>query len=308
MQLARLAAAATCSIALGALGGCFRDGAKAPPLENRAGAPRAVSTSDLLAFLPKDSEVVIGLDARQLLGSPLWQHFEPRVLRAIGQDMEQFRKACGYDPVAALRGVTIGMKTGEPEEAVFVVRGLPRDQTMACLGRVLARQGQVTVQGKIVLLPGEPAAALTFVDATTLVLATSRDELEEALAAGAPLRTSRAFAELWGQIDPKHAAWMIANGAARAFSSMASMGVRPRAMLGSIALGDGVTLFGRLRLPTADEATQLAAVGQAQLGAVQSMVSKIELGAEGPDVTLRVEMTDAQVQALAGLLLPLVSP
>lgn len=308
MQLARLAAAAAIAMCSLAPGACFRGGAKAPPLENRAGAARAVSSADLLAFLPKDSEVVIGLDARQLLGSPLWQHVQPRVLRAIGQDMEEFRKACGYDPVAALRGVTIGMKTGEPEEAVFVVRGLPRDQTMACIGRVLAGQGQVTVQGKIVLLPGEPAAALTFVDATTLVLATSRDELEEALAAGAPLRSSRAFSELWSQIDPKHAAWMIANGAARAFSSMASMGVRPRAMLGSIALGDGVALLGRLRLQTADEATQLAAVGQGQLGAFQSMVSKIELGAEGPDVTLRVEMTDAQLQSLAGLVLPMISP
>jgi hypothetical protein len=284
-----------------ALGACYRSGAGG----TEQGRPPGGS-GDELAFLPQDSELVVGLDARQILASPLWKHFEPRIMRRIGKSVQDFRAMCGYDPLVALRGMTVGVKLAEPIDGVFVVRGLPRDQTIACAGRALG-QTQLQIKGGIITVPGDgqrrPPAVMAFADATTLVIATSRERLDAALAAGAPLRRSGAFSVLWALVDARHPLWGIVNGTSHAFDSLSALGVRPRAVLGSIELAGGLSLTGRMRLGTPDEATQLASLGQAQAGALQSMADKVEVGADGPDVTLRVDLSIAQVDSLAGIAL-----
>jgi hypothetical protein len=307
MVLARLVlVAATGSLALGA---CYRDRAPGGPLEHRAERARtAAASGDALAFLPIDSEIVLGLDARQIFASPLWKRFEPQLLGLLGKDLPDFQARCGYDPFAELRGVTIGAKAGDPLDGVLVVRGLPRDKTMACIGRALPQRARITVEGGIITVPGDgddPPAVMSFAGQATLVIATSRAKLDAALAAGAPLRKSRAFSELWALIDARHAVWAIVNGSARAFDSLSALGIRPRAILGSVALGSGLSLTGLMRFGTADEATQLASLGQSQVGAAKGMVDHVEIGTDGPDVTLRVDMTVAQLESLAGMMLGL---
>ena len=289
-----------------ALGACFRGGSSDGAAAGGARGRAPGGSGDELAFLPVDAELVVGLDARQILASPLWRHFQPRIMKWIGKSVQDFRAACGYDPLAALRGMTLGIKLAEPIDGVFVVRGLPRDQTIACVGRALA-QTQLKIEGGIITVPGDGPgnlpAVMAFADATTLVIATSRGGLDAALAAGAPLRRSRAFSELWALVDARRAMWGIVNGAARAFDSLSALGVRPRAVFGSVGLAGGLSLTGRMRLGTPDEATQLASLGQAQAGALQSMADKVEVGADGPDVTLHVELTAEQIDSLAGIAL-----
>jgi hypothetical protein len=190
---------------------------------------------------------------------------------------------------------------------VFVMRGVPRDRTLACATRALPGQAKVELAGDVILIPGkgpgDPPGAARFADGATLVVATSRRRLDAALSSGAPLRGSRAFSELWALVDTRHALWGIANATSRAFSSLASMGVRPRALLGSVALAGGLSLIGRMRLGTPDEAQQLASLGQAQSGAMRSMAERVEIGADGPDVTLRVDMTAGQAESMVRLML-----
>lgn len=304
MQLPRrVLLAATVTLALGA---CYRDRGSGEPAGGRpAGERAAAASADPLAFLPIDAEIVLGLDARRLFASPLWRVFGPQLVDRIAGGLQEFQTACGYDPLAALRGVTVGFKASEPIDGVVVVRGLDRDRTMACAARVLPRRG-VTIERGVISVPGggagDPPAAATFAGGSTLVIATSRGKLDAALASGAPLRGSRAFMELWQLVDTGQAAWGIVNGASSAFDTLSSLGLRPRAMLGSVGLDHGLSVTGRLRLGTPDEATQLAQLAQPQLGMARAMADRFDLGAEGPDLTLRVEMTAAQVEALAGLL------
>ncbi len=306
MVLARLVVvAATAPLALGA---CYRDRPPGGALENRTAEAHTAASNDPLAFLPVDAEVVFGLDARQLFASPLWKHFEPRVMPRIARGAQDFQAACGYDPFATVRSVTLGLKVSDSIdgiEGVVVARGLDRDRTMACVDRALSRRGKITIEGRFVTVPGDgdaPPMVMAFADAATLVLATSRAKLDAALSSGAPLRRSRAFSELWALVDAKQAVWALVNGSARAFDILATTGRRPRAIVGSVALDDGLSLSGRLRLGTADEATQLASLARSQLGPAGSMVERIEIGAEGADVTLRVEMTMGQVDALARMM------
>lgn len=318
MQSARLAAvaalgaiAALGALGLGpvALGGCYRDRAPAGPVANTepSGDDARADASDPLAFLPIDSDLVFGLDARQIVRSALWRYLEPQLEHRLGGGLAELRQACGFDLLAALRGVAVGVRQGPPADGVIVLRGLPRDQTMACLARGVAGRGPARIEGKVAIVPGtssdEPPIAVAFAGAGALVIAGSRERLDAALAAGAPLRRSRAFSELWSLVGARRAAWFVANGSMRSLDRMSALGVRPRALFGSISLASGLSLISQLRVGSPDEAAQLAPVAQAQAGALQGMVDKLVISAEGSDVTLRLEMTEAQLESLAGLAL-----
>jgi hypothetical protein len=324
MQSARLAAVAALgtiralgalgalgALALGpaALGACYRDRAPAGPVANvePSGDDARASASDPLAFLPIDSDLVIGIDARQIVRSALWKYLEPQLMQRLGGGLAELRQACGFDLLAALRGVAMGVRQGPPADGVIVLRGLPRDQTMACLARGVAGRGPARLEGNVAIVPGadpgDPPVVVAFAGATTAVIAGSRERLHAALAAGAPLRRSRAFSELWSLVDTRRAAWFVGNGSMRSLDRMSALGVRPRAVFGSMSLASGLSLISQLRVGSPDEAAQLAAVAQAQSGALQGMADKLEISAEGPDVTLRLEMTEAQLESLAGLAL-----
>jgi hypothetical protein len=306
MQHARpVLVAALGSIALGA---CFRDRAPGGTLENRPGGPRELAASgDPLAFLPIDSEILIGVDARQVLASAVWKQLEPQIMPMLAEGMREFQARCGYDPLETLHSVTVGLKDGETLDGVFVMRGPDRERTMKCLAGELPKGVRLTIDRGVITIPsdgpGDPAVVMTFAGARTLVAATSREKLDAALAGGAPLRSSRAFAELWGLVDSRQAAWAVVNGASSAFDDLTALGIRPRALFGSIGLASGLSLTGRVRLASPDEATQLAALGQGQLGMFKAMADRVDLGTTGADVTVRVDMTAAQVDSLSRLLL-----
>lgn len=292
-----------------ALGGCFRDRAPDARPAGPAGKPPAAAVvADELAFIPADAEIVMGIDPQQVLASPVWRQYEPQIMAAIGDRLQALRTACGYDPLAALRGVTAGRRStpGTPDDFVIVLRGLDRERTLACIGRALGQQ-KVVIEGGIVTVPSSerdgPAAVMAFADATTLVMAPSRPKLDAALASGAPLRQSRAFAELWSLVDANQTLWLIANGASSAFDTLTSMGLRPRAALGSLSVASGFALSGRLRFGTPEEAAQLATAAQGQLGGLQGMVDKIEVSATGVDMTVSLSMTMAQVDSIARMML-----
>jgi hypothetical protein len=314
MQFARLTVAAA---GLAALGACFSGSgstAGRPGIENHAeGARYVASASDALAFLPADAEIVLGFDMQQVLGSPLWKRFEPQIMQSVGSSLQEFKAACGYDPLATLRTVTMGLKVngGDPD-GVMVMRGPDRDRTLKCMtapvfakdGRKVAvDRGVITISGKD---PGDGPTVMTFIDASTAVMVTgtgaSRATLEAALASGAPLRKSRAFSELWSGIDAKQTLWAVMNGSAKMFDGAAQIGARPKAIIGSLSLANGLAASGRVRFASPDQATQYAGMAQAQLGMVKAMVEEIEVAAEGTDLTLRLSMSVQQIEQLAAMM------
>lgn len=314
MQLARVTVVV---VGLAAFGACFSGsggGGGGTGLQNKAEqAHYAASASDALAFLPADSEIVLGIDAQQVFGSPLWKRFEQQLLGRVGKELAEFETACGYDPFATLRNMTMGGKIAPADniEGVFVVRGPDRDKTMACLPRTYAKEGRkISIDGGVITIPGKGAddfpTAMTFVDASTAVFATgpqmNRAKLEAALASGAPLRKSRAFAELWSGVDPKQTMWVVMNGGAKMFDAMTQLGGRPKAIVGSLSLANGLSASGRVRFESPDQATQFAAMAQAQLGMVKPMVEEVEVAADGADLTMRLTMTVPQIEAIISMM------
>jgi hypothetical protein len=309
---------------------CYKDKGSSttapPPPSNTVAQPRVTvdysrTIADPLGFLPIDSEIVLGLDVEQLRKSPFWVPAAAKLSTAGGNDLAAFKMACGTDPMATVRSITMGIKNlSATPDGVMVVSGLDRAALMACMEK--APKTTTTIQNGIVVITstsapgagglGAPAGgaqstvAFAFVDASTVVgvmgPSASREHLRAVLAAGAPLRSSPAFTEIVKHTDLAASGWMMLNGSSKVFDQAAgALGTRPKAAFGSINVTNGVSMDMRLRLEDAAHATQLAPMIGGQVGMARAMFTKLDITTDDVDLVMSLAMTDAQLTQLLQL-------
>jgi hypothetical protein len=281
------------------LAACYRG---APPASAPPEPPHRVRTAaDPFAFLPADAELVLSVDAAQLRASVVWERIEPSLRTKAGDALAAFVAKCGYDPVAAIKRITVALTKlrAQPPEGVVVLRGLDREATLRCITqradpRFALHDGIVTT----------PFGALGFATASTAVVVIGTSGAEQALArildGGAPLRATPRFRELFAYVQSGEALWFVLAGSA--FDQMATLGIRPLAVLGSASLANGFTGTLRVRLETPDMASNLVALAQSQSAMARQVLEEFEATAEDADVVVRLAMTQTQLDAVLTML------
>lgn len=304
---------------------CYHDSAPAPahpPGTPIVAAPRGLDVSatiaDPLGFLPVDSEVVVSLDADQLRQSPLWTQLEASISAKGGSDLTMFKAMCGFDPLVAVRGLSIAVRdvSAPTPDGVFVVHGVDRAKMVGCLQRVKGLDAGVTLDADGVVTvrkaPDPDVLVFQFVGPSTAVgligPTANRRVLETVVRGGAPLRSSPAFIEMFQTINTDGTAWAVVNGTGHVFDKAAALGVKPRAVFGSLSAVDGLSMNVRLRLSTPQEAGSLVAMAQGQLGTAKMLFDKLDVTADDADVVIALAMTSSQLQMISGLVGGLSSP
>ncbi len=115
---------------------------------------------------------------------------------------------------------------------------------------------------------------------------------------GSALKTSPAFVEMYGKIKTGDSMWMLMNGNSPMFEQAAAIGVKPKAVFGSVNVSDGLALDLRVRLESADQATQLAGMAKGQVGQFAKMVDTLDISADAADVKVNVVVSLAKLEAL----------
>jgi hypothetical protein len=293
------------------LAACHHDAATAPPSNRRAPSAPAAAIADPLGFLPVDSDVVIGIDVRGLRASALWAEYQPQLARAIGPQLGEVQRSCGFDPLQAIDSITVG-GASKSSEAVIVVRGLDRDRTVACLERNLIPDTKVTSDHGMLLLANQSGRRnlVTFADRTTLVLqgstAPTPESLRAVLQSGVPLRGSPGFVATFERLEPGATLWMVINGKAAFFDKFADAAIRPVAIFATLRLGDGFAAKAHMRLATPEAAAQATALAQAQIAQAAAMFDRLEVAADADVMTVTAEMKLDKVRTLIAMLVNLV--
>ena len=147
-----------------------------PTAAPRQIASRSVAEADL-AYVPGDADAVIGLNLAQLQRSALWQQYVGKDL-ADSPEIKAFAAECGFDPMASLAHVTIGLRGLGGDHAptgTVVVHGLDRAKATSCftqkaMPKLEADGPHVTVDQDVVLIDSPDRTAhlgVTFVDDST---------------------------------------------------------------------------------------------------------------------------------------------
>jgi len=76
------------------------------------------------------------------------------------------------------------------------------------------------------------------------------------------------------------------------------MGVKAKAVFGSLNVTDGLSLNLRLRLETPDAAQQLTSMSKQQMAQAAKMFDQIDVAADGSDVKYTVVLSNQKLQQL----------
>jgi len=294
-------------------------GDKANPAGDKAGGGGGgisdANGSDL-SLLPVDSEMVIGLNIAQLQQSALWKQFSPKIMDKIAGGLADFKADCGFDPLDSIKSIAMGMKNmgggGEPDGAI-VIHGPDKAKVLACVDKEKAKAKdkgtEMTVDGDVVLMKDKTGAssAFTFVNDTTMlgVIGSkgTKDGVKEAAKGGSALKTSQTFVDMYSKINTQDSLWMLINGNSPALAKASGMGIKPKAVFGSINLTDGLTLDFRVRMASPDEAKSLVGMMQGQVNnpQVKQMFDTLDVTGDGNDAKVSVKMSAQKLQALVAM-------
>ncbi len=271
-----------------------------------------------LSLLPVDSEAVIGINFSQVQQSALWKQFvAPKLASSDLSGIQKFKALCGFDPLETLKSVAAGVKglgTDNQSGAIFV-HGFDKAKSMSCFDKdgvaeVEKDGSKVTIDGDVVMITDKSGKnfGFTFVNDTTALAvlgpdAATKDGIKKVAAGGGALKSSPAFVEMFQKISSGDSMWMVMNGSAPMFKQAAAMGVKFKAMFGSINVTDGLTVDLRFRFNTPDEAAQLVTMTKGQINnpQVKAMFDKIDITSDGADAKFTVAMSAEKLKALASL-------
>lgn len=284
-----------------------KDGDK-PPEGGTAAAP--ADNADL-GRLPADAELIAGIELAQIIGSPLWKAVGPKLLASAGSDLDKLKALCGFDPLTTIKRVTVGLKNlGDMPDGIVVVHGLDKAKTLACLDKAVAEASaddrpELIKDGDVTIARGKDkgeALGVTFAADNAAVIAlgaaATKDGLLAAAKGGAGPTSSPAFTDLYAKVNTKDAVWLLVNGSAKVLDGLSDLGIKPKVVFGSIGVADGVTADVRVRVDSADQATQVAQGLNSQAQAVAGMVDKVAVTAEASDIRLTGAASTAKLQAL----------
>ncbi len=267
--------------------------------------------ADPLGFLPLDSEIVLGLSGDQVRQSGLWKQLEPNLLAKIGPQLKTFMALCKLDPLESIHSLSVAVKNvgHDHPDGVLVVRGLDREALLACLSRTEGAERKVTIDDGVVSIEATASdpdnVVFRFVDRTTLVAVVgttaTKEVLQRVLRSGAPLRSSPVFNEMWTLLDTSGALWVLINGTGTIFDKAGALGLKPKAMFGSVSLAAGLSIDLRMRLGSVAEVTQIVTMAQSQLKSARALMERFDVTADNLDVVIALEMTDQQIQSLFGM-------
>ncbi len=291
------------------------------PANPGVAAVQSMTKGDDLSLIPADSEVVMGLNFAQLQKSALWKKFvEPQLVKPDFQaKLAEFQTKCGFDPMASIQSLSLGMKNvgakgNETPDGVVVVHGLDKAKTTSCLTSMRAeieKDGtKLTEDGGVYTFAKDNnSVGMAFVNDSTAVMVVGANGnaagVKAATAGTSALKTSPAFVDMYSKIKTGDSLWLLANGNSPMFDKAGSLGVKPKAVFGSVNVTDGLTLDLRIRLSTADEATNLASMVQGQAKQAAQMFDKFDVGTEKEDLKVSIALSTQKLEALVGQIMAL---
>jgi hypothetical protein len=267
--------------------------------------------ADLLAWIHRDSELVLGVNLVQLRASPIWhQELEPWLTAQLAATLPAMRSRCGIELLTSVETVAVGLRRFVTTiEGSVVLRGPEPRELWDCLRacRDALRADGIdprwdddilslrTARGNGVVLVGEDDGLIR----GQLGVEASTEELQKTAKKPPMLKASPGFLELIGRLDGNASGWFLLQGPLLQFAAEERVPLRAVTGVVDATAGDRVTLDVRLYTSTQERAVRYADTANARLApAARAAFTELVIAAEGAAVHVTAAMTGAQLLSL----------
>lgn len=283
-------------------------------------APAQGGITRALAAMPKETDIVIGIDFQSMRKSAVFKKYEPMIMEKAGKGLDEFKTKCGFDPMEKLTGVIMGMQPsmgGGLEAATVFVRGFEKGPAIDCIKKAAAEKAAegktANIDGDYIefLENGEPKFRTLFIDdSTALIVMTGEDQfadkaaLQAAAAAkeGDGLTSSQAFVKLLDEVKTGSSLFMVMNGNAK-FMQQNPLPFKIKAVFAWLNVASGVDGESRIRMEDADAAS--AMVGFYKMGTEElkktpagKFLDSVKVSSKGADVVASFKFDQKQIDEM----------
>lgn len=270
---------------------------------------QAAVADDVLAFLPADSEFVVGVDWKAARASALYRRFEPEIIDSLGSKLPRMREECGFDPLVSIERAAVGGKLVRSDnfEGVIVIRGVSGPKTLECIAKASEGEGAIKNENGVLTVDrGSDKMVATVVASTTLVVqigsAANAATIDGLIRAGAPLRSAATFMALFERREPGASVWGMIRGNSSLLETAAQAGVKPKSVDGTLVLTDRFVGAMRVTFGSAADADAMKKQLDQIMPMVQGRFEKVDVRADGAVLRADVIATDEQVKTVLGML------
>ncbi len=274
----------------------------------------SAAMGDVISHFPADTEIVVALNMTSLTGSDIWKKYGDIAMKDAKDDLGEFKEACGFDPIASIKSIHLGINSSKDKEVVLIAKGIDRATVTKCVKAIAEKEGEkieITEEGKFTFTvsDGEKTGMVWLDDTTVLLVPEKSDKefLQARLDGKDSLKDNAAFAALAGKAKQSEPVWFAGalKDGSPAASGMGAMGEAPKGFYGSVGVSGGIDF--NLGLTYADEKTAtetlnmvkpMLGMAKGPLGPAADLLDKLKMATSGADLTVALKLTDADIDKL----------
>lgn len=283
-------------------------------------APAQGGLKRALAAMPKETDIVLGLDFQSMRKSAVFKKYEPQIMEKAAKGLEEFKQKCGFDPMEKLTGAIVGLQPNPGGEGLdggtFFVRGFEKGPAIECIKKLAAEKAAegetANIDGDYIeyLENGVPKFRALFIDDTTaLAIMTGPEQfadkaaLQAAAAAkeGDGLTASAAFVKLLDEVKTGSSLWFLMNGNAKFIPP--GLPFKLKAVFGWVNVGGGVDGESRARMEDNEAAAAMVgmyrmAVKELEKTPAGKFIGSVKVSSSGPDVVAAYKFDQKQIDEM----------
>ncbi len=282
----------------------------------------SATAKGVLSHFPASTEIVVSLNTKSLANSALWKKYSEVALSKVSNDLADFEEACGFDPMDKVESVQIGINSAKEDEIIVIAKGLEREVLNKCTKAMAEKEGEkveIVEEGNFTIVTGDgETTTLMWLDGTTILMAPKNNDKEYLQArfdGKDSLKDNAAFAAVAAKAKQSQPVWFagLLRDGSPATSTMGAMGDAPKTFYGSVGVTSGINF--NLGVGYADEKTAtetlnmvkpMLGMAKGQLGPAADLVDKLKMATSGADLTVALELTDADIEKLKALAGPML--
>ncbi len=276
----------------------------------------AAEVKGVWKHIPASSEIVVSINVGKIMESSLWKAYGPMAMAKADDKLKLVKEKCGFDPLTAFSSIQMGMDSDNGKEPTIVIQGIERAAAQKCMIALAESEGEkveITEDGPISIVKSDKeTTGLAWVNDTTVILTPKQADKEYLLAriAGTDgVDSNAALMAIVGKAKQSAPFWFAASlkegSKASKSAKGATQGKEPTAFYGAVGFDKGIELAVGATFKTAEEAASLKAemeqllpMGKGMLPAAGPIIDKVKIGNAGNDLTIALELTEADIETL----------
>jgi len=271
--------------------------------KKEGGGGTSGSSGDMLSFMPKASEGVIGISWAKARSSALFKSYEEKLLKEMPPEIEKIKTECGIDLMADINTIVIAANSSQKDALIAVKGAFDQKKVEECVTKMggTVKDGAYTIEGDV--------TNAYWPSSDTIIISEGlSSEKIKAAAADGSVKDNKDLMGLIGKVDTSATVWAAGKVPAEAGGAMGMMGGSPpKSAYLSLVVDSGVSATVGMVFEKSEDATSLNAQmtmmlemgkGQPQfkelLGGVSSKV-------DGKAIIIKAKLSGDQLKELEGM-------